>query len=126
MADRKREDFEIEEPDDSLGERESDNLVGRSATQDAGLSLSMSKVTNNGPVSIVAYCFSSISMTVVNKYVVSGDFWNLNFLYLALQVCPDSRDEHQLALTPTGNCLHHHHHRMQEVWPHQEPGSCRS
>lgn len=25
-------------------------------------------------------------MTVVNKYVVSGDKWNLNFLYLALQV----------------------------------------
>lgn len=89
MADKKREDFEIEEPE--FGERESDNLVGRSGSQDnssasnSNTSFSLAKVANNGPVSIVAYCVSSISMTVVNKYVVSGDFWNLNFLYLALQ-----------------------------------------
>jgi hypothetical protein len=25
-------------------------------------------------------------MTVVNKYVVSGSFWNLNFFYLTVQV----------------------------------------
>lgn len=40
---------------------------------------------NSPPVSIVAYCLASISMTVVNKYVVSGDAWNLHFLYLAIQ-----------------------------------------
>lgn len=28
-----------------------------------------------------------MSMTLVNKYVVSGPEWNLNFFYLAVQVC---------------------------------------
>jgi len=36
-------------------------------------------------ISILAYCLASISMTVVNKYVVSGDQWNLMFFYLAIQ-----------------------------------------
>lgn len=51
---------------------------------------SLADVVDNGPVSVVAYCVSSISMTVVNKYVVSGSSWNLTFLYLAIQVrrCP--------------------------------------
>lgn len=45
-----------------------------------------SSIVNNGPVSILAYCLSSILMTCTNKYVVSGnpDF-NLNFLLLAVQ-----------------------------------------
>ncbi len=45
-----------------------------------------SSVVNNGPVSILAYCLSSILMTCTNKYVVSGnpDF-NLNFLLLFVQ-----------------------------------------
>lgn len=46
----------------------------------------MSKIDNSPGASILAYCFSSISMTVVNKFVVSGQFWNLNFFYLAVQV----------------------------------------
>lgn len=46
---------------------------------------SLADVVDNGPVSVVAYCVSSISMTVVNKYVVSGSSWNLTFLYLAIQ-----------------------------------------
>ncbi|KAF7557770.1 hypothetical protein G7Z17_g386 [Cylindrodendrum hubeiense] len=45
----------------------------------------LAEVVDNGPVSVMAYCVSSISMTVVNKYVVSGDSWNLTFLYLAIQ-----------------------------------------
>ena len=51
------------------------------------LNQSLSKLDNSPPLSVVAYCLSSISMTVVNKYVVSGTFWNLNFFYLAVQVC---------------------------------------
>lgn len=47
---------------------------------------SLADIVDNGPVSVVAYCVSSISMTVVNKYVVSGSSWNLTFLYLAIQV----------------------------------------
>ena len=46
------------------------------------------KLDNNPGASVIAYCLASISMTVVNKYVVSGREWNLNFLYLAVQVLP--------------------------------------
>lgn len=47
---------------------------------------SLNKIENNPSLSILAYCLSSISMTVVNKYVVSGSSWNLNLFYLAVQV----------------------------------------
>jgi GDP-mannose transporter len=47
--------------------------------------LNMATVADSKGLSILAYCLSSISMTVVNKYVVSGDDWNLTSLYLALQ-----------------------------------------
>lgn len=50
-----------------------------------GISASLSKLEHSPAASILAYCLSSISMTVVNKYVVSGVGWNLNFLYLAVQ-----------------------------------------
>jgi GDP-mannose transporter len=46
----------------------------------------LSRLESNPGAAVLAYCFSSISMTVVNKYVVSGSSWNLNFLYLAIQV----------------------------------------
>lgn len=56
--------------------------------QDLGTAHVFSKIDNSRPASILAYCLSSISMTVVNKYVVSGSSWNLNFFYLAIQVRP--------------------------------------
>lgn len=37
---------------------------------------------------ILAYCGSSILMTLTNKYVLSGHNFNLNFFLLAVQVCP--------------------------------------
>lgn len=46
-----------------------------------------SALANNPTASILGYCLASISMTVVNKFVVSGSDWNLMFLYLAIQVC---------------------------------------
>lgn len=46
----------------------------------------LSSIANNPTASILGYCLASISMTVVNKYVVSGSDWNLMFLYLAIQV----------------------------------------
>lgn len=46
----------------------------------------MTSLNNSASLSILAYCFSSISMTVVNKYIVSGSGWNLFFFYLAVQV----------------------------------------
>lgn len=34
---------------------------------------------------ILAYCGASIMMTVINKWVVSGQAFNMNFLLLAIQ-----------------------------------------
>lgn len=50
----------------------------------------LSQIVNNPTASILGYCLASISMTVVNKYVVSGSDWNLMFLYLAIQVSVES------------------------------------
>lgn len=44
-----------------------------------------SRLDHSPGASILAYCLSSISMTLINKYVVSGSSWNLHFLYLAIQ-----------------------------------------
>ncbi|KAI3405827.2 VRG4 [Candida oxycetoniae] len=44
-----------------------------------------SSITNSGPISIFAYCLSSILMTVTNKYVLSGFNFNMNFLLLSIQ-----------------------------------------
>ncbi|KAI9371113.1 hypothetical protein BJX61DRAFT_543971 [Aspergillus egyptiacus] len=42
-------------------------------------------VVNNAPLSVLAYCGSSILMTVMNKYVLSGADFNLNFFLLCVQ-----------------------------------------
>ncbi|KAF1957498.1 UDP-galactose transporter [Byssothecium circinans] len=42
-------------------------------------------IIDNPTISIFAYCFSSILMTVTNKYVLSGVDFNLNFFLLAVQ-----------------------------------------
>lgn len=42
-------------------------------------------IANSAPISIFAYCASSILMTLSNKYVVSGFEFNLNFFMLAVQ-----------------------------------------
>lgn len=43
-------------------------------------------VANNPILPVLAYCGSSILMTVMNKYVLSGLDFNLNFLLLCVQV----------------------------------------
>lgn len=91
MSDKKNEDFVVRMPDSGTVEKEP--FLARSPPVRAHTgggsgshnSFSLAKVSNNPTVSIVAYCLSSISMTVVNKYVVSGSEWNLNFFYLAIQ-----------------------------------------
>ncbi|KAH3900841.1 probable GDP-mannose transporter 1 [Saccharomycodes ludwigii] len=45
----------------------------------------LNNIVNNGPVSILAYCFSSILMTVTNKFVVNLDNFNMNFIMLFVQ-----------------------------------------
>jgi GDP-mannose transporter len=86
MANKRNEDMEgserYEEKDPFLTKTNSFR-----PRQDLGTAHYLSKIDNSRPASIMAYCLSSISMTVVNKYVVSGSSWNLNFFYLAIQVC---------------------------------------
>jgi GDP-mannose transporter len=43
-------------------------------------------VTENPIAAVLAYCGSSIMMTVTNKYVLSGVDFNLNFFLLCVQV----------------------------------------
>lgn len=90
MSNKKNEDIEMGETDKEFGQRES--FLPKPAPRyrsrvDNGLGSVLSRIENTPGAAVLAYCFSSISMTVVNKYVVSGSSWNLNFLYLAIQVC---------------------------------------
>lgn len=39
------------------------------------------------PLALAAYCLSSIAMTIMNKYVLSGHNFQLNFFLLMVQVC---------------------------------------
>lgn len=91
MANKKNEDIEMGGGGDEFG-GEKDPFLGRNspvarhARQEPAAAY-FSKLDSSPQASILAYCLASISMTVVNKYVVSGTEWNLNFFYLAVQVC---------------------------------------
>ncbi|KAI1431613.1 hypothetical protein GGR50DRAFT_678662 [Xylaria sp. CBS 124048] len=91
MSDKKNEDYAIRMPDTGIrspfGEEKEPFIPPRPSRVASHQSLAsrLAKVENNPSASILAYCFASISMTVVNKYVVSGSEWNLNFFYLAVQ-----------------------------------------
>jgi GDP-mannose transporter len=98
MSNKKYEDLEMSGMDEKqFGERESFLLRPapyHSARVDGSTGSILSQLENNPGAAVLAYCFSSISMTVVNKYVVSGSSWNLNFLYLAIQVCAATLWQH--------------------------------
>ncbi|KAJ5651870.1 GDP-mannose transporter [Penicillium longicatenatum] len=88
MSNKKNEVIEMSAMGDESSERE--NLLLEPAPHhrarvDSGTDSIFSQLEKNPGAAVLAYCFSSISMTVVNKYVVSGSSWNLNFLYLAIQ-----------------------------------------
>jgi GDP-mannose transporter len=93
MSDKKNEDHVVRIPNGGSFDRsEKSSFMPRPAGMKSygghsGPSVlqSMSKLDNSPIVSILAYCASSISMTIVNKYVVSGQGWNLNFFYLTIQ-----------------------------------------
>ena len=80
--DKKRDDFAI-----AMGDRSGDRFEAPKATYRPAPHLAMASVSHNPIVPILAYCASSILMTVLNKYVLSGgsDF-NLNFFLLCVQV----------------------------------------
>jgi GDP-mannose transporter len=109
MSNKKNEDIEMRAADagDDFG-GEKDPFLGKPPSpsrprREAGFSAYFDKLDHSPGASILAYCLSSISMTVVNKYVVSGSSWNLNFFYLAVQVCLQRRilGETRIALTAT-------------------------
>ncbi|KAI0190096.1 hypothetical protein F4808DRAFT_31549 [Astrocystis sublimbata] len=91
MADKKNEDYTVRMPDTGRspfgGEKEPFIIPTRPGriAQHTTFASRFAQVENNPQASIIAYCFASISMTIVNKYVVSGPDWNLNFFYLAIQ-----------------------------------------
>ncbi|CAG7563734.1 unnamed protein product [Fusarium equiseti] len=88
MTDKKNEDYVVRMGDDNYDKNEKPSFQPRSPPPMAYGSSPISgleQLEKSPPLSIVAYCLSSISMTVVNKYVVSGSFWNLNFFYLTVQ-----------------------------------------
>lgn len=89
MSNKKNEDLEMSAVDEKeFGERDGFlSMPHHRPHIDSGMGSIFSQLENNPGAAVLAYCFSSISMTVVNKYVVSGSSWNLNFLYLAIQVC---------------------------------------
>lgn len=113
MSDKKNEDYAIRMPDSATRSSpayggEKDAFLGRPSrggSSGGGFQQSLSNVENNGPVSILAYCLASISMTIVNKYVVSGHEWNMTFLYLAVQVRQIPPLPHQW----TASCQNHEH-----------------
>lgn len=96
MSDKKNEDYAIRMPDSrSPVYGEKDGFLARPSRSSAmsssqNFNHTLASIENNGPVSVLAYCMASISMTIVNKYVVSGHEWNMTFLYLAVQVCTPS------------------------------------
>ncbi|RDL35087.1 putative GDP-mannose transporter [Venustampulla echinocandica] len=89
MDDKKNEDYAIKMSDyngrSSPNSQREPFLSSKSGHKPGGAPLPISSITNSPPISIVAYCLASISMTVTNKYCVSGTNWNLNFFYLAIQ-----------------------------------------
>jgi len=84
MADDRKRAQDNDDNDIELGEQQ-DN--GRFDTQPKppAMASSTSSIANSPPISILAYCGSSILMTVTNKIVLTGTF-NLNFFLLAVQV----------------------------------------
>lgn len=77
-------DFGIRVPSPGLGLL-SNGEKNFGYSREGGMLAALAKLDNSPSASVMAFCLSSISMTVVNKYVVSGDHWNLNFFYLAVQ-----------------------------------------
>jgi GDP-mannose transporter len=101
MSHKKNEDIEMRANDGEEFGAEKDPFLSRSNSHRArsdgppvAVSAVIDKIDHSPGASILAYCLASISMTVVNKYVVSGSEWNLMFFYLAVQVCRVSDREH--------------------------------
>jgi GDP-mannose transporter len=80
MSDDKRKDFKIE-----VDTRPKETFEAMSHGSPTLSSQGLFRAENQGTLSVLAYCGSSILMTTTNKFVLSADY-NLNFLLLAVQV----------------------------------------
>jgi GDP-mannose transporter len=81
--DKKSDDYRIDMP--SGKEFRAPSPLPRASS--SSRSSSATSITENPIAAILAYCGSSILMTVTNKYVLSGVDFNLNFFLLCVQVC---------------------------------------
>lgn len=86
MSDKKSDDYY---PGRDNGEKErfipaAPSFAAREAPN--AMSDQLNKISQSPGLSVLAYCLSSISMTVVNKYVVSGSKFNMPLMYLGIQV----------------------------------------
>jgi GDP-mannose transporter len=81
MSDEKKRDDDYVVDMGDQGREKFDALPRRNTPPPAAVA-----ITNNPMIAILAYCGSSILMTVTNKYVLSGLDYNLNFFLLCVQV----------------------------------------
>lgn len=81
MSDEKKrqQEFLLNNLEDRNDRATSPPAIARSSTPPPAT------MSNNPQFSILAYCFSSILMTVTNKYVLSGSDFNLNFFLVFVQ-----------------------------------------
>lgn len=87
MSDKKNDDYGHRDAEMGDGGKvETAYSRSPSPRMAAPTGFNLSKIDNSPGASVLGYCLASISMTVVNKFVVSGSSWNMNFLYLAIQV----------------------------------------
>lgn len=88
MSDKKNDDYVVSMPGQSyeLKGAPGNSSSHREAGQHDNSAAAIPTLSNSPSAAILGYCLASISMTVVNKFIVSGSDWNLMFLYLAIQV----------------------------------------
>jgi GDP-mannose transporter len=79
--DKKSDDYRVDMPS-GKDFRAASPLPRSSSSSRAG----GPSITENPVAAVLAYCGSSIMMTVTNKYVLSGVDFNLNFFLLCVQV----------------------------------------
>lgn len=87
MAEDKKSDYAIEMG--SMGKDAGNKEFEAAPPPTHSPRASPSAMSNSPALPVLAYCGSSIMMTVMNKYVLSGLDFNLNFLLLCVQVCSE-------------------------------------
>lgn len=79
--DKKSDDYRVDMPSGKEFRAASPPTRSAGSSRAGGVA-----ITENPIAAVLAYCGSSIMMTVTNKYVLSGVDFNLNFFLLCVQV----------------------------------------